>query len=762
MRSQSRLFVCLCLSLFGARVNSAVAADSVMLKPKADAAPAYCEFNSEAEQQMAGPDGKMMTIRTRSVYGVATKLSAAGTGYEVSATFDRLLGFMSFTDAIKSLYDTDDPDAEDASPDHRAAFGLLQGKEIKLTIDADGTSKSVEGGDPIRTSLLALGQQNYVATSLATDDLSDARLKSTFGEIPLLILPMRETKVGDTWKKTQNTEFSQIGLVTHEYQCTLDQVEKTDAGEMAVISFKGTLTKDPSEKPAEGKRLGKIDGTFSGTARFSVAQGCVVDLKNEMKATIEIPPFWTPDPSAPLMKIDGTFNTTYLRGSTAERDKRKNEVAKRVAAAKAAREAEEAAAMAGPVDPVTPENAPVAWLQWGGPNRDFRSDATGLANQWPKDGPPKLWERPLGDGFSTVLCDGTTLYTSYSLRDKDDAFKGDEVVVALDAKTGKTIWEHKYPAPWPKDLQMEFGPGPHSTPLIIGDRLYAVGCTAQLMCLDKATGKPIWTHDLLGEFKAALNMRGYGSSPLAYQGNILLPVSAEKGFAIMAFSQQTGEVAWKGGDFEPGYASLFAIDAFGSPQLVAFTGKSLNGLDPTNGSTLWSVEHATQFGANISTPIWSPTDRMFFISSAYGMGARGVQLEQVDGKTAAKEVWSNPKVKVQHASTVRVGDWVYCSSGDFGPSFLISLNAKTGEIGWRQRGFSKANVLAADGKLIVLDEDGTLLLVKADPERFHLLAKAPNVAKKTAWTTPTLYGRTLFVRDRSKIVALDLGAKKAQ
>ena len=143
------------------------------------------------------------------------------------------------------------------------------------------------------------------------------------------------------------------------------------------------------------------------------------------------------------------------------------------------------------------------------------------------------------------------------------------------------------------------------------------------------------------------------------------------------------------------------------------------------------------------------------------MGSRGVKLEKAGGKVTAKETWFNAKMKIQHADAVRVGEWVYGSSGDFGPAFLACVNAGTGKFGWRQRGIAKANVIYADGKLIVLDEDGSLYLVKADPEKYRLLGKAPGLTKKTAWTVPTLVGRTLFVRDREKIIALDLGNSKS-
>jgi outer membrane protein assembly factor BamB len=483
-------------------------------------------------------------------------------------------------------------------------------------------------------------------------------------------------------------------------------------------------------------------------------------MQSDTKSKVEVPPWFTKDPKAALMKLDSESKQSYTVALISERKERKADIVRRTEEAKAKREADEAEAMVGPVEPVTPENEPEPWLQWGGPNRDFTSSATGLANRWPKDGPRKLWEEPLGDGYSALLCDVDTVYATYSIRDKNDPLKGDEFVVAFDAKTGKRRWEHKYDAPRPKELNNDFGPGPHSTPLIIGDKIFTVSCTAKFLCLDTKTGSEIWSKDLKKEHKAVLQMHGYGSSPVAYKGNILLPISKEKGSAIMAFKQSDGSVAWKGGDFDPGYATLLPITALGVEQLIAFSTKAVLGLDAADGKTLWSVDHPTQWGANITTPVWCEKSDQIFISSAYGMGSRGVRLEKAGSQIAAKEAWFNPKMKIQHADAICLDDWIYGSSGDFGPAFLAAVNVKTGEFGWRQRGIAKANVVHADGKLIVLDEDGALYLVKADPAKYRLLGKVKDVCKKTAWTVPTLVGRTLYLRDREKIKALDLGDSK--
>jgi outer membrane protein assembly factor BamB len=742
-------------------VASARAADSVLLKPRPSGSTnSYVEFATDTVQKMAGLDGKPMEIKSRSLFGLLHQAAPQEGAMVIEVTLDRLVGSMSFTEAIKSHYDSDDPEYEEASPMHRDAFGPILNMTLTLKMDEEGSATAVEGGEPVRTKLKALGEQNFVAKSLAETELTDRQIMSTFGEWPVVLCANREVKVGQGWNRTQKDEYPQVGRVIVNYECKLDRIEKVDGRETAVVTYKGTIIKDPDEKPAKDQRLGKIDGSFSGIARFDVEKGRFIEIQRDTTAKLEVPPWWSKDPKAPLHKIDSQSKSVFTSTTVEDRRKRKAEIAHRVADAKAKREAEEAAALAGPVDPVTAENAPVAWLQWGGSNRDFCSDATGLANRWPREGPPKLWERPLGDGFSAILCDGDTLYTMYSIRDKDDALKGDEIVVALDAKSGKTRWEHKYPAPWPKSLQMEFGPGPHSTPVVVGDRLYTIGCTAKLFCLDKGTGRPHWSKDLHDEFKASLLMRGYGSSPLSYNGSILLPVSKEKGHAIMAFKQSDGSVAWKGGEFDPGYASLLAIDVGGVEQFVAFTGKSVMGVDPKDGRAVWSVDHPTQWSANISTPIWCEQDGHVFISSAYGMGSRGVKLEKAGSQVVAKEAWFNPRMKIQHGNAVRVGEWVYGGSGDFGPGFLACVSARTGEFGWRQRGIAKANVLFADGKLIVLDEDGTLFLVKADPAQYRLLGKAAGLCKKTAWTVPTLVGRTLYIRDREKIMALDLGSTK--
>lgn len=387
------------------------------------------------------------------------------------------------------------------------------------------------------------------------------------------------------------------------------------------------------------------------------------------------------------------------------------------------------------------------WPQWGGPARNFKAAAKGLADRWPENGPRQLWSRALGDGYSSIVVDGGRLFTMYRQGEQD-------VVIALDARTGKTLWEHKSDAAhWPR-MQMEQGPGPHSTPLIAGDRVFAVGVTGRFYCLDKQTGARIWFHDLWEEFNGTKLNRGYSCSPIAWRQTVIVTVGGP-GRALMAFNQKDGTVAWSKNDFSNAYPSPIMINVDGQDQLVIFMQQEVGGFDPTNGNELWRHPHPTEYGLSISTPVWSE-DNLLFVSSAYNGGSRLLQLNQKDGKTAVKELWFSNRMRIHIGTAVRVGDYIYGSSGDFGPSFFAAVEIKTGRIAWQDRSLARASFLYADGKFIMLDEDGHLALASVSAAGLKIHSRV-DLLKNNAWTVPTLVGTKLYVRDRKMIMALELG-----
>jgi outer membrane protein assembly factor BamB len=227
-------------------------------------------------------------------------------------------------------------------------------------------------------------------------------------------------------------------------------------------------------------------------------------------------------------------------------------------------------------------------------------------------------------------------------------------------------------------------------------------------------------------------------------------------------------VAWRGGTDDSSYSSPFLIDVgaedgavagpVGSPQrqLVVFASTRILGLDPDSGKELWSHPHLTRSAFNISTPLWSPRDGILFMSSAYDGGGRAIQLTRgKGGATAVKELWFSNQVRVHFGTAIRIDDTVYCSSGDFGPAPITAVDLRTGEVLWRDRTFAKNSLLRADGKVILLDEDGALGLIDVDRQGMKVRSRT-QLFKSLSWTVPTIVGTRLYARDREEIVAVDL------
>jgi outer membrane protein assembly factor BamB len=390
------------------------------------------------------------------------------------------------------------------------------------------------------------------------------------------------------------------------------------------------------------------------------------------------------------------------------------------------------------------------WPQFGGPNRNFQVDSPPLASSWPSEGPKKLWARELGAGFSGIAISDGRLFTMYN-RGSHGSSGVEEVVTAIDQETGKTIWEYGYRALFKVDADV--GPGPHATPLVDGDRVYTTGATGKLHCLDAKTGKVVWMHDLKVEYNGSSLVYGYASSPLLYKDKIIVPVGGN-GYALIAFDKVNGRPAWRSGSFTNAYSSPLAITVDGQDQIVIVMKQDIVGIDPTTSNVLWWRPQKAEYGLNVTMPVWGP-DNLLFVSSAYNGGSQVLRLHQSAGKTTIDQLWSGYKMHVHHSDVVRIGNMVVGSSGDFGPAPLTAVDVTTGKVLWQTREFPKVNIVVADHKAILLDEDGLLALATLSPDGCKVIAKA-QLLDKLSWTAPTLAGTKLYVRDKKEIAAFDL------
>jgi outer membrane protein assembly factor BamB len=330
--------------------------------------------------------------------------------------------------------------------------------------------------------------------------------------------------------------------------------------------------------------------------------------------------------------------------------------------------------------------------------------------------------------------------------------------MALEAGTGETRWQHAYEAPLPKNPVFDFwntsaGPGPYASPLLADGRLFALGVGGLLHVLDAKTGAMVWKKDLVAELRPP-DFRATAASPIAYGENVILPVGG-RGQGLVAFDGATGEVAWKSQDFQDAPASPVLIDVGGQEQLVVFGREQVAGVNPGNGELYWNHPHATQFGLNISTPVWGE-DGILILSSAYDGGSRALRLTREGGETTVEELWFNNRMRVHFGNMVRFGGLVIVTSGDFGPAFFTAVDAETGEEAWRERSLARSHMVYAGGRLVIVDEDGEIALATPSETGLDIHART-QVLKENAWTPPTLVGSRLYLRDRQSVMALELG-----
>lgn len=405
-------------------------------------------------------------------------------------------------------------------------------------------------------------------------------------------------------------------------------------------------------------------------------------------------------------------------------------------------------AAATPTQPMQTTGA--EWPQWRGPNRDGVSPETNLLPVWPEGGPNVLWSQPTGDGYSGVaIADGRAVTMVQDGKD--------EAVVCWDAASGKELWRFKYAAYFP---HRQFGDGPRSTPTIAAGHVYTVGGTGVMHCLklNPATvaGEAVWRKDLLKEFDAPQLEWGIAFSPLVEGRLVYIMPGGPHGNALVALDTATGSIAWKRFDDGASYSSPIATNLAGRRQIVALLAERLVGVAPTSGELLWEFPWPAgpaHTPSAIVTPlvIHRTSGDYVFISAGYDKGCALIKIEADGEHSNATQVYRNLNMRSVFSSPVCLGDFVY----GFDDVNLVCLDVRNGKRKWKEFGFDKGSLIAADGRLIVLGAEGTLALVAAEPDAYHELSRFQH-ADERCWTAPSLADGRLYVRNRKRLVCYDL------
>jgi outer membrane protein assembly factor BamB len=416
----------------------------------------------------------------------------------------------------------------------------------------------------------------------------------------------------------------------------------------------------------------------------------------------------------------------------------------------------------------------IDWPGFLGPERNGKSAETGLRFDWQARPPEIVWSRRVGEGYAAgVVASGRYLHFD---RDRDEAR-----VVSLDSRSGKLLWEFRYPAGY-RDLY-GFDGGPRASPAIDGNRVYLFGVEGMLHCLDLQSGEVLWSVDTADRFGVVQNFFGVGSSPLVFGELLIVMIGGSppesrlvppgqldrvvaNGSGIVAFDKATGEVRYQTINDLASYSSPTMAMIAEKPVAIALMRSGLFAFDPQDGTELWSFPWRARKleSVNASTPVI--TAEGILITEAYGPGGallplRPGQEDPVNRVPIWQDSNRREKALACHWNTPIVIDgFAYgCSGEKKSTAELRCVRVADGSVRWTIPRLSRCSLTAADGHLIGLSETGKLFVFRPDPEKFDVVAELdpeqPGLIEP-CWAAPFVSHGFLYLRDATKVYCLDI------
>jgi len=378
------------------------------------------------------------------------------------------------------------------------------------------------------------------------------------------------------------------------------------------------------------------------------------------------------------------------------------------------------------------------WPNWNGSNHDGISRETGFADAWPQDGLPIEWTREIGTGFSSISVAGERLF---AMGHKD----GVETVWCLNCRSGKVLWTHEYPGELIPNLHEG---GPCSTPTVDGDRVYTVGKEGQLYCLDMADGKVLWEKMLQQELDVKLPEWGFSGSPRILGKQLILEAGR-----VVSFDKSNGDRLWQTEIHEAGYGSAAVFQHEEKTLIATLDCDGVRIVDSADGTQIAFTAWKSPYRTNATTPI--VMGDQIFVSTGYKIGCG---LFRLQGESL-ELVYKNTEMRNHFNNSVLLDGHLYGFDGDAHLGRLVTLTCidfTTGNLAWRQRGLGCGSLLIADDKLLVLTEDGTLVLAKASPDAYVELARSAFLEGR-CWTVPVLSDGRVYGRNAGgKLVCVTL------
>jgi outer membrane protein assembly factor BamB len=396
------------------------------------------------------------------------------------------------------------------------------------------------------------------------------------------------------------------------------------------------------------------------------------------------------------------------------------------------------------------------WPHLRGPNYDGVATETGLADSWSDHGPPRLWSRELGQGHSGVIVAADRLFTQYQTT-------AGQYLVCLDPADGHTLWEVRYAGAWQSQGAY---PGPYATPTWYHGKVYYTSPTGLVGCVDGETGAPRWRVDVRDRFAGKGFDFGYAATPLVEDGRVILPVGGPDA-ALVALDADDGRTLWRAGSDPASYCSALPITFAGRRCIVAYLQNALLVVEATTGQVLYRRELSAGYNEHAAWPLYR--EPHLLLTAPFRVAATRWQLQAgSDGTLLCRPEWTSNELSNDVVSSVLVGGHVYgfdlkqAQASAHRPSRGVfrCLDWSTGQTCWSTEQVGHAAVLAADGKLFLLNDSGVLILARAQPSGYEELGRSQLFEDEVCWTPPTLWQGRLFVRSPSSLVCVYVGRRR--
>lgn len=399
------------------------------------------------------------------------------------------------------------------------------------------------------------------------------------------------------------------------------------------------------------------------------------------------------------------------------------------------------------------------WPQYRGPSADGKTPEA-IRIDWPADGPKVLWKVPAGVAFGTFAVAGDRAVVF-------DSRAGDEGVVCLDANTGKEQWFTRIGQ---TTTDRQGGPGPRSTPTLVGGKIYVLSTYFNLVCLDANDGKQVWAHDLATEHEAqnatdGIVNWGNAMSPII-EGDLVIVAGGGPSQTFLAFNKDDGQPVWKTGTEKVTHATGSPATIHGVRQIIFFVHAGLVSLDPKTGTELWRYQFPYSVSTAMSPVVGGENGDVVYCAAAYNMGSAACRITRQGDTFSATELWrlkgnenaNHWMTPIHHEGHV-YGLFGHRRKGD---AKLECREIETGKVKWSERAPAGAGgaITMAGGKLIVQHEDGLIVIVEPTPDGYKELTKAQPLKGK-AWSMAVVSNGRMFVRTDKEAACLDVPVERS-